>query len=213
MNLKDKILFYRKKAGMSQETLAEKLDVSRQAVSKWETGEALPDLNNLVLLAKTFNTTTDHLLSDEEADGAHEVKQEEKQAEKTEEKKEKCAPLKESWLDNLIKGIKNIFNKYGWLTGVYLAVVGAITTGMGLLAKFISNMLFTHKVSHTLPGYNVIFDAFGNQTSVNPSEIAFDIKVINPVDIISTVMIVIGVTMLIGGIVLAVVLKKRNKNR
>lgn len=43
MNLQDKIVYCRKKAGLSQEALAEKIDVSRQAISKWETGEAMPD--------------------------------------------------------------------------------------------------------------------------------------------------------------------------
>ena len=59
MNLAGKILYCRKKAGLSQEALAEKLGVSRQAVSKWETGDAVPELSKLVLLAKAFDVTTD----------------------------------------------------------------------------------------------------------------------------------------------------------
>lgn len=51
MNLSVKILYCRKKAGLSQEALAEKLGVSRQAISKWETGESVPELSKLVLLA------------------------------------------------------------------------------------------------------------------------------------------------------------------
>ncbi len=66
MNLQEKIYDCRKKAGLSQEALAEKIGVSRQAISKWETGEATPEISKLLLLAKTFGVTTDWLLSDNE---------------------------------------------------------------------------------------------------------------------------------------------------
>ena len=62
----EKIFYCRKKAGLSQEALAEELGVSRQAVSKWETGDAVPEIGKLVSLAKTFDVTTDWLLSEEE---------------------------------------------------------------------------------------------------------------------------------------------------
>lgn len=66
MNLSDKIHYCRKKEGLSQEALAEKLGVSRQAVSKWETGDAVPEVGKLLLLADAFGVTTDWLLSDDE---------------------------------------------------------------------------------------------------------------------------------------------------
>ena len=66
MKLNEKILYCRKKKGLSQEGLAEELGVSRQAVSKWETGDAVPELSKLVLLAKVFEVTADWLLSEEE---------------------------------------------------------------------------------------------------------------------------------------------------
>ena len=62
MKLNEKILYYRKRAGLSQEALAAKIGVSRQAVSKWELGETMPDVEKLVLLAKAFGVTTDELL-------------------------------------------------------------------------------------------------------------------------------------------------------
>lgn len=52
----------RKKNGYSQESLAEKLDVSRQAVSKWERGEAAPDTDNLIMLAKLYQVSLDELV-------------------------------------------------------------------------------------------------------------------------------------------------------
>lgn len=62
MKLSDKIVGLRKSNGMSQEDLAEKLDVSRQAISRWESGAAMPDANNILQLSKLFDVTTDYLL-------------------------------------------------------------------------------------------------------------------------------------------------------
>ena len=55
----------RTQRGMSQDELAEKIMVTRQAVSRWEQGSALPDANNLVQLSRTFGVTTDYLLHDD----------------------------------------------------------------------------------------------------------------------------------------------------
>ena len=53
---------YRKAAGLSQEQVANKIDVSRQAVSKWECGESSPDTDNLIALATLYEVTVDELL-------------------------------------------------------------------------------------------------------------------------------------------------------
>ena len=60
-----KISFCRKKAGLSQEALATRLNISRQAVSRWETGEAVPDTEKIVQLSRLFQVSTDYLLLDE----------------------------------------------------------------------------------------------------------------------------------------------------
>ena len=65
MTLSEKILYCRKRCALSQEALAEKIGVSRQAISKWETGEAAPELSKLALLAKTFGVTADWLISED----------------------------------------------------------------------------------------------------------------------------------------------------
>lgn len=65
MILSEKILALRKQNGWSQEELADRLQVSRQAVSKWESGAAIPDLNRIVDMARVFGVTTDVLLNDE----------------------------------------------------------------------------------------------------------------------------------------------------
>lgn len=65
MELREKIVSLRKSGGMSQEELAEKLNVSRQAVSRWEVGSAMPDAVNILQLSKLFGVTADYLLNDE----------------------------------------------------------------------------------------------------------------------------------------------------
>ena len=65
MILADKIMEERKKNGWSQEELADKLSVSRQAVSKWESAQSVPDLQRVIQLAEIFNVSTDYLLKDE----------------------------------------------------------------------------------------------------------------------------------------------------
>lgn len=65
MILADKILALRKQYGWSQEELAEKVNVSRQSISKWESASAIPDINKILELAKIFGVTTDYLLKDE----------------------------------------------------------------------------------------------------------------------------------------------------
>jgi len=64
MNVSEKIRTLRKSKGMSQEELAGQVNISRQAVSRWENGTALPDADNIVQLSKLFGVTTDYLLMD-----------------------------------------------------------------------------------------------------------------------------------------------------
>ena len=65
MILADKIIRLRKKNGWSQEELASKMNVSRQAVSKWESAQTIPDLEKILQLGTLFGVTTDYLLKDE----------------------------------------------------------------------------------------------------------------------------------------------------
>ena len=65
MILADKIIRLRKKNGWSQEELADKMNVSRQAVSKWESAQTIPDLEKILQLGALFSVTTDYLLKDE----------------------------------------------------------------------------------------------------------------------------------------------------
>ena len=62
MNIADRIQQLRKSKGLSQEELADKIGVSRQAVSKWESEQSTPDIEKIILLSDYFETTTDYLL-------------------------------------------------------------------------------------------------------------------------------------------------------
>lgn len=109
MTLSEKIIYYRKKAMLSQEALAEKLGVSRQAISKWETGESLPEVSNLSALAKALGVTIDHLLSPDEVI-----------TEKTE---------------SGHRGAKWFFKKFGWLFGIGASGFGIIMIVYGAIMR------------------------------------------------------------------------------
>ena len=67
MTLAEKILSLRTERGMSQDDLAEKMEVSRQSVSKWETAQSTPDLDKIIRLADLFGVSVDELVRDGEA--------------------------------------------------------------------------------------------------------------------------------------------------
>lgn len=67
MNIANKLFTLRKQQGISQEELAINLNVSRQAVSKWETGESIPDIENCYSICKYFNISLDELIENNPA--------------------------------------------------------------------------------------------------------------------------------------------------
>ena len=81
----NKLVELRKKNGLSQEELADKLGISRQAVSKWERAESSPDTDNLICLAKLYNVSLDELLNTDETveEISKEVKEKEEEKKKT----------------------------------------------------------------------------------------------------------------------------------
>ena len=62
MNIADRIQYLRKQKGLSQEELADKICVSRQAVSKWESEQSTPDLDKIIVMSDLFEVTTDYIL-------------------------------------------------------------------------------------------------------------------------------------------------------
>ena len=68
MKLAEKLFELRKEKGWSQEKLAEQINVSRQSISKWESGQVLPEIEKIIELSKIFQVTTDYLLLDENSE-------------------------------------------------------------------------------------------------------------------------------------------------
>lgn len=68
MNFSDKLQLIRRNKGMTQEELAEKLSVSRQAVAKWESGQSYPDITNLITVSDVFNVSVDYLVKDNDCE-------------------------------------------------------------------------------------------------------------------------------------------------
>lgn len=133
MKLSEKIYYCRKKAGKSQEELAALLGVSRQAVSKWETGDAEPEIGKLRLLSETFGVSVDWLLSEEEPQGAPESAQ--------------AAPAqggRADWVDALPGMLGRLFRRYGWLAGVYIALTGAGFALVGGLARGMGRSMISY---------------------------------------------------------------------
>ena len=87
MDISEKILQLRKASNMTQEQLAERVSVSRQSVSKWEGGQAVPELDKLLELSKVFNVTTDYLLRPSELDELSKQQELIEQAERANKKK------------------------------------------------------------------------------------------------------------------------------
>ena len=133
MKLPEKICYCRKKAGLSQEVLAEHLGVSRQAVSKWETGEATPEVSKLPLLAQIFHVSLDWLLSEAEPEPEPEPQP-------------GCTPPPPpppTWADQIPGLIGALARRYGWLAGIYLVLVGAGFTLVGALARASTARMFS----------------------------------------------------------------------
>lgn len=129
MTLGQAIQYYRKRLGLSQEALAELVSVSRQAVSKWELDEAIPEISKLKALAATFGITVDQLLSGEIPPSAEKPVAE-------------PIAIQESVLTSLPGFLGRLFRKYGWLAGVYIALSGLGTTVVGVLARILFSRFF-----------------------------------------------------------------------
>lgn len=150
MTLSEKLQNLRRAAGFSQEQLAERLNVTRQAVSKWETGEGKPDIDNLLPLAKLLGTTVDYLLDD----GAAEPRQSEPQP----------APQTESVGRELWEQLKSFGRRWGWLGGYAIAAIGAvrfITTLVVLFAGGTALGGFLHADFGMAAGFGLAYYAIG----------------------------------------------------
>ena len=196
MTLHEKILYYRKQARLSQEELAARVGVSRQAVSKWELGDATPEVDKLVALARVFGVTTDELLSPEEPAAGTPPPPSPR-------------PEPPDYQRGL-RGVAWLICRYGWLAGVYIAVSGAGIALVGGLARYAFHKMFQFTIGDRFEsmGWDVSlpseFDNYmGISTGISPIGTVFST--------IATVILVIGVITIIAGAVLAVYLYQKGR--
>ena len=208
MTLREKIVYCRKKAGLSQEELAERIGVSRQAVSKWELGDATPEIGKLLLLAQTFGVTTDWLLSE---DGP---------AEETyaPPPPEYEARPSGTWVDSVPGAIGRLLRQYGWLFGVRLAVGGGLFFLFGLVGKLmlgsfstISNNAFNAMGfgNQFSTGGMIWYDEAGRQIAGPAGPVLSAASASDPGSILTTFIMILGLVMFIAGIIIAVSLKPK----
>ena len=134
MILADKIIEERKKNGWSQEELANKLGVLRQAVSKWESAGSIPDLQRILQMSELFDVTTDYLLKDEIEE----------------------APLNEYVESNTIKVSMEEANQYLDMKSRGSRIV-ANATSLCILSPVPLIVLGTMTEDHTLIGFSLVF--------------------------------------------------------
>ena len=240
MKLSDKIWVCRKQAGFSQEALAEKIGVSRQAISKWETGEASPEIAKLPVLARTFGVTVDWLLDDEtgfEEDAAEETSHVQEEPATVPNQPVQTYP---DWVEHLPGWLLRMIKKYGWLYGIRMAISGALFTAIGIVVQAMSgamNNSFSGIVESVLPAtQNAGFTFYDNAGNVVDAShfglstsdlnalglgttggyspfggISVTTSMTEPFDIFCSFIIVIGLVLMIGGLALAWYLKKKGQ--
>lgn len=133
MQLSDNIIQFRKAMGLSQEQLAEQLGVSRQAISKWETGQSVPELEKIVALSRIFGISTDALLGN-----IHENQTD--------------SPASAASIDGYIRA--NLLRRFftlGWITAL-VGIISLITEWISLY--FIRNATVEINAGHGMGFYS-----------------------------------------------------------
>lgn len=181
LKLSEKILYYRKRAGLSQEALAAKLGLSRQSVSKWETGESQPETAKLAALAAALGVSVDWLLSEDGLEASREAAGDR--------------------ADGLPRVFRGAARRWGWLAGVYLALVGLFMGGMGVFL-YSSAVRSSERLRSMLAGGGVSW-----QFDV-PGSIYYDIAH-DKSHVFGLTLIVLGCAVALGGLVLAIMLRCR----
>lgn len=222
MTLGETIQYYRKRASLSQEALAERVGVSRQAVSKWELDEATPEVAKLKALADAFGITADQLLSGEKppeqtASGSGLPPQ--------------APPDRGSgngWeAPGLWGHLGRMVKRYGWLFGVYVALSGLGIALVGGIARFAFDRMFRVAANDMFGlgggwGFSAV-DAVGNPIDLPPevAEELFGSPSFGGVTVLSdmgqifvtiaTVILAVGIVTAVAGVILAFWLRKKGR--
>ena len=217
MTIGEKICWYRKKQKLSQEELAARTGVSRQAVSKWELNEAKPDLDKVVILAQVFSITTDQLLS---SDNPEQAASEEDPLRyhmgqpHTARRPRQSGPesVPEEELRRFGRVLGGLIRRKGYMAGYILSLYGlGPLIGGAIFSLLVGRMRSTADFFNG--GSSWIMDpsfSGGDPFSfVNNSMSGF----LSVFQLIGALLLLIGAAMIIGGIVLAQFLKKKMDKR
>ena len=200
MKLNEKIAWYRRERKLSQEELAARVGVSRQAVSKWELGDALPDTGKLLALARAFEVTADHLLDDSEEPGRPDPAPPPPQ---------EVPPAPAAPGSDLPGVLGRMVRRWGWLAGVYLALQGLGITLVGGIARY----MFTSMFQRTIPMDELMGAAFGlpGLEGLEGGEGLPTFTVMSDMGRVfvnvATVVMAVGVFVAIAGVALAITLR------
>ena len=129
----EKLSKLRKENGISQEELAEKLNISRQAISKWENNESLPDTENLITIAKLFNVSIDFLVGNKMVDSEQKNSTEKKSTEKSNSKTTELIGLVSlvvSMSIFLYLGLVHSMWHPGWIIFLLLPLSGSLSAAI-----------------------------------------------------------------------------------
>lgn len=224
MKLNEKILYYRKAAKLSQEELAARVGVSRQAVSKWELGDATPEVDKLLALARAFGVSTDELLDE---GGPAEKEEPPRQAPPVHTVPTPPAP---DHFDKATGLIGRLIQRYGWLFGLRVALSGLGTTIVGALARWGFGAFFdtSENMMSGLGGFNSFGGMGGVQFSPGTSP-EIQRAVLEQLGMapasspfggiegfflgFATVILVVGIITMIAGVVLAAYLYQKGNKR
>lgn len=150
MNMADRIQYLRKAKGISQEELAEKVGVSRQAVSKWESEQSMPDLEKIIAMSDFFEVTTDYLLKGIEP------------AKDQEQKNKALASMILYIASTALIAIGLFCGFGGWYEKQTMEVVwgGMVIQAVGVAGYFIGKLLSMEKPPFAVTWLNIVGIAF-----------------------------------------------------
>ena len=217
MKLHEKIYYCRKRAGLSQEELSGRVGVSRQAVSKWETGESVPETGKLAALAAALGVTVDWLLSEDEPEqrrydygyGGGQASGAEGEPESGGRPKGGSA---QDWVDTLPRYLRGFARRWGWLAGVYIALSGLPFVLIGAIAAAVSNRMFSSFGAfddfRSISGLGGMIEVGGITIPMEGS-----VTLSNPMAPFAAALIIIGAVLIVSGTVLAVVLKRKSAGK
>lgn len=205
MKLNEKIAYYRREKKLSQEELAAQVGVSRQAVSKWELGEASPDVGKLLALARAFGVTTDHLLNEEESP--------ERPAPPP--VRDASPPPPTSGQDRFseLPGfLGRMVRRWGWLAGIYIAAGGLGPTLFGIIGLIMVSS--ASQAMNSMGGWDAVPIPGEMYIEVDGRLVPFNGSsgisgAVSGIAAIPAIFLIIGIVMIVGGLILAYVLWKK----